>query len=583
MIVRVRGPSGMVRIEFDAAKPVSALYKEVGEKLGLSVFELRKENVLLRVSSSPLSSYKIAHGDILTVSSSDSPAPADTPAESLPPLDEVDVALENDPGLVVRSRDTQFCHHGDRQQCIHCCPLEPYDDAVQSNPKRPIKFMSFHTYLRKLNKGVDKGKFTNLESISCQIIPNCPAHAPWPAGICTKCQPSAVVLRRQTYRHVDYVEFETTTAVNEFVQAWRATGQQRAGWLYGRYDKYDAVPLGIKAVVVAIYEPPQQGAPNGLHLLDDPNLGAVDNVANALGLQKIGWIFTDLLPADPKSGKVQCTRHIEDSTRSAMFTATEIMMAARLQRAHPNRVPSRVARSGFFGSKFVSIVVTGNAEGDIGMKAYQVSDQGVALERDDVILPASKGPGFMFVRSSTATQYVPEVSYVGKDKYNNEVSHAARPEFPVEYLLVDFECGTKVDASRDSATLQGPARAFPPANRSAGVQTLGALNTHLRQPDSFLCRMSDFNLLVYLATDPSLGVVRNDLPALFQAVRAKDAAVAESFRKSDSWNTLALTAASADGATTAAHAVAQWQCRICTLLNPVDRSACEACGTAKGR
>ena len=42
-----------------------------------------------------------------------------------------------------------------------------------------------------------RGKFVNLENLSCKIKPGCKEHPPWPGGICTKCQPNAVTLNRQ--------------------------------------------------------------------------------------------------------------------------------------------------------------------------------------------------------------------------------------------------------------------------------------------------------------------------------------------------------------------------------------------------
>jgi nuclear protein localization family protein 4 len=46
--------------------------------------------------------------------------------------------------------------------------------------------------------------------------------------------------------------------VDKFLNAWRETGNQRCGYLYGKFVPDDYVPLGIVASVAAIYEPPQQ-------------------------------------------------------------------------------------------------------------------------------------------------------------------------------------------------------------------------------------------------------------------------------------------------------------------------------------
>lgn len=61
----------------------------------------------------------------------------------------------------------------------------------------------------------------------------------------------------QRYRHVDNISIENEEVVNRFLAFWRKTGNQRIGYLIGRYESFSEVPLGIKATVAAIYEPPQ--------------------------------------------------------------------------------------------------------------------------------------------------------------------------------------------------------------------------------------------------------------------------------------------------------------------------------------
>jgi len=56
---------------------------------------------------------------------------------------------------------------------------------------------------------------------------------------------------------VDYIQFDNPVLVERFLDYWRKTGNQRIGFLLGRYEYHKDVPLGIKAVVAAIYEPQQ--------------------------------------------------------------------------------------------------------------------------------------------------------------------------------------------------------------------------------------------------------------------------------------------------------------------------------------
>ncbi len=54
----------------------------------------------------------------------------------------------------------------------------------------------------------------------------------------------------------------------------------------------------------------------------------------------------------------------------------------------------------------------------------------------DKIIEASADPALMRVCTSTPVKYIPDVFFKYKNKYNLMIQEAAKPTFPVEYLLI---------------------------------------------------------------------------------------------------------------------------------------------------
>lgn len=248
----------------------------------------------------------------------------------------------------------------------------------------------------------------------------------------------------QNFRMVDHIEFESPQIIEQFLQFWRKSGVQRAGFLYGRYEVFAEVPLGAKAVVSCIYEPPQEAGHDWIQLaVPDPNQIAVDALANSLGLELVGIVYTDLTDDGTGTGQVICKRHAD----SYFLSSAECIFSAKLQNQH--RVTTKYSSSHKFGSRFVTCVISGilklnqgNEDGGIDIMSYQVSIAAEAMVRDGII-EASVEPALMRVKPTSNEQYIPEVFYKVlqslrkyKNAYNLLVQEAAKPTFPVEYLLV---------------------------------------------------------------------------------------------------------------------------------------------------
>ncbi|KAI0666300.1 polyubiquitin-tagged protein recognition complex Npl4 component [Trametes maxima] len=472
MLLRIRSKDGNFRFELQPTANISELLAKIletapdADPASLTISNQPRGNEVLvsTLTGQNLQTLGFKHGDLLFAAyktraapqvptTSASTAAADTsnhdaakrPWEAVEE-DGVDRYWRSQEGKIPRGRDSRFCKHGTNAMCDYCMPLEPYDAAYHT--EHSIKHLSFHAHLRKLTpKASSSASITSvlppLNPLSYKVKDPCPTggHAPWPAGICTACQPSAITLQSQPCRMVDHLEIASPDIVDRFLQAWRVTGVQRFGWLIGHYEPYPDVPMGIKAVVEAIHEPPQEGEIDGLTIgvpwEDEPRIRALA-AHSTTPLQIVGYIFTDLEPTEENRSKLKYKRH----PQSFFLSSLEVIFAAHVQNANPT--PSRASFTGKFGSRMVTAVLTGTEEGGIDVSAYQVSEQACAMVDADMI-EASVDPGIVRVKEEDrevgSARYVPDVFFRYKNEYGLDVQKNAKPCFPVEYLLVNVTHG----------------------------------------------------------------------------------------------------------------------------------------------
>eukprot|EP00656_Telonema_subtile_P019492 TRINITY_DN2072_c0_g1_i2.p1 TRINITY_DN2072_c0_g1~~TRINITY_DN2072_c0_g1_i2.p1 ORF type:complete len:575 (+),score=152.59 TRINITY_DN2072_c0_g1_i2:82-1806(+) len=484
IMFRVTGPKGTTRVKLSSTETLSALYTAAEAELGMAARELTLSkdlpghDTLVRGSTS-FKQAGLMHGDQVFIQTGVTEYMA-APAESAMEVDEPST------GSPVR----QVKHTGNSKTFrIDDIPDEE-QMGVQAKYTPTLAYVqeALLKHNRGQNKahpfvdvGIDGVDYTAHQGFNSFKKPD--GHT----RLHLRDAPKSVILTGQKHRHLDNLQMADNGGLRNFITAWQNAGmaEQCMAFLYGEYQSYDAFEHGAKAVVHALYEPPQQGQVESFTILPDPTNEHAERVARMLGLCRVGWALT--------AGGRTKTDSPEPFKR---LSASELAAAAHFQEKTQLRNNGRLTPI----SRFVSLLVQPDSDSTApGMAAsveplaFQATDQAVALHRDKILERPHKLDFCSVRKPVNSDDFVAPVIYQGVDVH----------EVDVDFLQLDITV-TVSDGSGSGCLFARntfPTRLF--LKREASINELKnefRRYSHLAAHEM----LSDFNLLVFLASLESL-------------------------------------------------------------------------------
>lgn len=394
-----------------------------------------------------------------------------------------------------------LCNHPDNVFCPKCIPKDTNDDNILKHkldcdckpgqmcarcavtqPSIKVDKIPFKKWL------ADKRalcQFKHNQNTSCAYCsaPEFPSYTgkqdcnrhplKWPYAVCLNCAPPNAILRQQPYRHCDSISIEASI-LQPFYTSWLHSKKEneRAGILFGKYidEPNDTLNTGaIRAQVHCLYEPPQNSIQYGVEFTQDKNEKLVHDIASALKLEPVGWSI--------------CKLPVHDDVKyggDVLMSGNEVRQAARLQWRYKDNKTKY--------SRFVSLIVEYNEQA-VEPRAYQISDEGVALEHDRVLGDNNDDGNLLAVRKPAQKEMIATVVYKDRPLQGGDT-------FLPDELLV--KCIVSAPKQKESIL---SSHSFPSNAVHNSSLTQSYIQSYLADTSrisDWKTRLSDFNLLVAL-------------------------------------------------------------------------------------